>query len=541
MKKTIALLLCVLTLFQVTSCTKAPQTNVETTNSTTTAGQITPEPFEQRIDLAEYVFYVPQNKTVSRLFRALLADIKSETGIDIERITEGDLPNENVKAVIVAPSDEVTSAISSVGYTDGAAILRKNNRIFVYGTNDDALLVAYGRFANMIKCEDGHVYCDVPETTLVDTTGNEVQLVKNKVIRTEFKSVIYQPTKENPNVTLTYPKIVMLEHSGDNNGTLFATAESLDVDCFIIHKSTDGGRTWKQISRITAKEKGMVANWQPFLYELPCAVGDMPEGTLLFAGCIRDYATSVKTEMVVWKSTDLGESWEKIAIVAEGKGGDQGLWEPVLYAEEGKLYCFYSDETDKINHSQMLVLKTSENGLDWSDRVEVVACKQQSLRPGMLTLTKMGNGEYFIAYEMVGIDGNPIYCKTTTDLDDWGNVSDYGDPVKTVAGVSFGSSPACTWTPLGGENGTLIVTAKHEWGGSSKTGTDWLVSFDYGKTWKNMDNPLPYTPSDSHRYAYSPGLFTASDGSVYYVNDINCTLDGFEDKASVTLAHIIIE
>lgn len=537
MKKVLALLLCAATILTAAGCAKGTQTNVETT----TAEQQITKPTTERIDLAEYVFYVPQNSAVSRLARNLTLEIKDETGKDVKLITDGDEPSADTKTVVIGNSADAASVVASADYTDGAVVLRKNNRIIVYGTNADSFLVAFRRFVNMIEYENGHAYCDVPETTLVDMTGSEAEIVESRVFRTEFKSVIYQPTEKNPNVTLTYPKIVMLEHSGENNGTLFSTAESLDVDCFLIHKSTDGGKTWEKVSRIVAKEKGMVANWQPFLYELPCAVGDMPEGTLLFAGCVRDNATSVKTEMVVWKSTDLGQSWEKIAIVAEGRGEDQGLWEPVLYAENGKLYCFYSDETDKENHSQMLVMKTSQNGLDWSDRVEVVACKQQSLRPGMLTLTKMGNGEYFIAYEMVGINDNPIYCKKTTNIDDWGDPSDYGSPVRTASGVSFGSSPACTWTPQGGENGTLIVTAKHEWGGSSKTGTDWLVSFDYGKTWTNMDNPLPYEPSDSHRYAYSPGLYTASDGSVYYVNDINCTLEGFEDKASVTLAHIIIE
>lgn len=539
MKKYIALLLCLAAL-SMSAC----QTTVPPSDSVLTTPQ-TAATKETLCDLSEYKMILTGeriDRTITALAADLAGDIMSVTGKEIEVVKNGSESADDAKEIIVGQSTVGVDALTAAGYTDGIAIIKKGNKIYVYGTNNDALVVGFRRFIDdMVVYENGNALCSANGSTLADMTGNEFLRVGNRVFRTDLKSVVYEPTKTKPNVTLTYPKIVVLEHSGDNNGQILVTEESLDQDCYLVHRSTDGGKTWKITSRIRSGEKGMVANWQPFIYELPCDVGDMPVGTLLFAGCVRDEATSKLTQMVIWKSTDVGKSWEKIATVAEGGGIDAGLWEPVLYAENGKLHCFYSDETDKKNHSQMLVLKISEDGTNWGERIEVVACKQQSLRPGMLTLTKMGNGEYFIAYEIVGIDGNPIYSKTTKNLSDWSDSGDRGTPVATSTGLSFGSSPACAWTPAGGENGTLIVTAKHPVGGNSSTGTDWLVSFDYGKTWKNMDNPLPYTLTDAHRYAYSPGLFVTSDGSVYYVNDINCTTPGLENKASVTLAHIIIE
>ena len=34
----------------------------------------------------------------------------------------------------------------------------------------------------------------------------------------------------------------------------------------------------------------------------------------------------------------------------------------------------------------------------------------------------MGNGEYYMTYEMCGINHCPIYAKKTTKLDDWGDI-----------------------------------------------------------------------------------------------------------------------
>ena len=173
--------------------------------------------------------------------------------------------------------------------------------------------------------------------------------------------------------------------------------------------------------------------------------------------------------------------------------------------------------------------------IHWSKKKECVACKDVYLRPGMVSVVKMGSGEYFMVYEMVGLDGQPIYCKKSRSLDDWGDVSDYGRKV-SAAGKTLGSSPYAVWTPSGGEFGTLIVTAHHHVEGKSKTGTDMFLSFDYGKTFVPVDNPIPYS-SDVDRCGYSPSLFVSSDdGAVYYVN--NPSHDSGSYK--ITMAEIVI-
>ena len=50
-----------------------------------------------------------------------------------------------------------------------------------------------------------------------------------------------------------------------------------------------------------------------------------------------------------------------------------------------------------------------------------------------------------------------------------------------------------------------------------------FVSFDYGKTWETVRNPLPYDLKYDYprRNGYSPAFIVGSDGSViYYLNTV---------------------
>lgn len=441
--------------------------------------------------------------------------------------------------------ESITATEKLTGSDHTYAVMRIGNKIVIVGSDKDAIIRGSQYFANELLPADGGTVIPIKEDfcymdsfdtdTIWNSTLGGFEILQN--------TVVYGPTYRNKTPELTYSRIIELSHNGEQNGVLIATAESLDVKYYQIHRSTDGGSSWEKVGEIRASANGMITNWQPMLYELPCQVGDLPEGTVLLAGCTRNSDAS-HTEMTLYASHDLGENWEVVSTVATGGGFDPngglstGLWEPFLLCDDdGKLYCFYSDETDSQNHSQMIVCRSSTDGKNWSATQRIVACSEQYLRPGMPTVTRLGNGKYFITYEMVGQSGNPVYYKVTDDLTDWGNASDMGTLIMTARRVSVGSAPFCCWIPAGGDQGTLIVTAKNMVNGNSDTGTDWLVSYDYGKTWVNMDNPLPYSSTDSFRYAYSPCIFAGSDGqTLYYVNNVDS--EEVPTKADVRLAVI---
>ena len=332
-----------------------------------------------------------------------------------------------------------------------------------------------------------------------------------------------------------YPSVVRLNHNGENNGKLIASF-SLGYDCddpsipftnACFMESDDDGKTWHYLSRAEEIfEPDLKPGSMAHIYELPAKVGNMPAGTLLYAANSVDY--SRRSILSIWRSFDCGKTWHQYTLVAEGGGLKEGIWEPFLWYEpsDGYLYCFYSDDSGPVK-DQTLVYKRSKDGENWEDLVDVVVADDPAERIGMLILTKMGNGEYFIVYENVHnpvINGKPqrhapIYYKTTKDVSDW-------DPYTPGTllesdGYIKGSAPGCVWTPAGGECGTLIVGAKYEVVGDGSQRL--FVSFDYGKTWETVRNPLPYDLKYDYprRNGYSPAFIVGSDESViYYLNTV---------------------
>ena len=283
------------------------------------------------------------------------------------------------------------------------------SKFVIVATDDEALETAVQCFiydvANEIKDSKVTISSDY---CYADSYGSSALLFSSGVqIKTQLVNTIYGPTATQDVTNLSYGRIIELTHNGENNGVLLATSESLDVNKYLIHRSTDNGQTWEIAGEVNAQIKNMIANWQPMLFELPCKVGDMDEGTLLLAGCVRNFDTT-KTSMVIYKSTDLGEKW-KIASTVDSADGfsttgglSKGLWEPYLLCDDdGKLWCFYSDEKEAEIHSQKLVCRYSTDGINWSKTQDVVASDDRNLRPGMITVTRLGDGRYLATYEIV--------------------------------------------------------------------------------------------------------------------------------------------
>ena len=361
--------------------------------------------------------------------------------------------------------------------------------------------------------------------TSPDGRPAEYEFPNGTKIAIEFVSTIYEPKSEDDEEQCTYCKVIKLEHSGENNGTLLATRETVGGgdDFYPIYESRDDGRSWKEIAvvRDDFNESGK-AGWQPCLYELPTDIGDFKEGTVILGGCSRNAGRGIsKSMMTLYKSVDCGKHWEGFATISKWGGIGNGIWEPYIIYEEksGRLYCFYSEDFPP-EHSQQLVYKYTTDMVNWSEKRLCVSCDDPNLRPGMISIAKLGNGKYYMAFEMVGFDGIPIYYKETDDLDKW-DIPSYGTPIVSNEGKTFGTAPAVSWTPLGGEQGTMFVTGQHMVKGTSASGTDMFVSFDCGRTFYNIDNPIGYVLKNRVRCGYSSGMFADKDGALYYSNDTN--------------------
>jgi hypothetical protein len=190
---------------------------------------------------------------------------------------------------------------------------------------------------------------------------------------------------------------------------------------FPIYKSTDGGASFKIFSRVDDQVNSW-GNWyQPFLYELPQALGGFPRGTILLAG-VSTPRNLTEAYIDLYASTNKGRHWEFISHIVYGPGpetvstGNKAVWEPFLLMHEGNLVCYYSTQVDP-KHNQKLSHKTTKDLHNWSNEVDDVAQPDYSQRPGMATVAYSPiSKKYVMTFEFCGgplTGGCPVYYKVS--------------------------------------------------------------------------------------------------------------------------------
>ncbi len=319
-----------------------------------------------------------------------------------------------------------------------------------------------------------------------------------------------------------YGRILVLNNQPkEENNVLLATHCELNAGLtdnapgYPIYRSENNGKSWEIIARVTDTLTGVNAEWNPTLFELEKPCGDYPAGTVILAACSIDPEHVKESHIRLYFSLDGGYTFDQGVVVASAGGLEEGVWEPYLIQlDDGSLVCFYSDDSDP-KHSQKIVYKQSKDCENWSESVDIVTSNIFENRPGMPVVTRLGDGSYFMVYEMFDDDGNPIYYKISKDGLNWGDPSFNGNEVLTKNGKeALGSAPYCAWTPIGGENGTLIVSGTFMRKGESKTGTDYFISYDNGTTWGTVSHLIPYETAD--HVGYSNSFAFSKDGKTMY-------------------------
>jgi hypothetical protein len=269
-----------------------------------------------------------------------------------------------------------------------------------------------------------------------------------------------------------YPRCICLEHNGDKNGTLLATMECYtnEKPVFPIYESNDNAESWHYLSGVEDTQTGYGCRFQPHLFELPCDMGNLAEGTILCAGNIipDDFSS---TALHLYKSSDAGKTWGFMSEIIVGglalvelEKGHRPVWEPfLLNSPDGKLYCYYSDERymDTKKYNQLMAHKISEDGgYTWGEEKIDVAFPDGILRPGMPIVAYLPNKKFIMVYEMVNQDRIPVYFRISDSMDDWGDPEFMGNPVIGVDGSYPTGTPYVIWIPQGGENGTILVSGR---------------------------------------------------------------------------------
>ncbi|KPM39416.1 hypothetical protein AK830_g7170 [Neonectria ditissima] len=279
---------------------------------------------------------------------------------------------------------------------------------------------------------------------------------------TYSNKVIFSPPS---NAGWTDPRVLYARVIELADGSLIATSENYSPEpplvYFPIYKSLDGGVTWSEVGRIQDQVNNWGLRYQPFLYELPQAIGAFKAGTILCAG--NSIPTDLsKTKIDVYASTDGGKTWKFASTVASGgearpNNGLTPVWEPFLMVYKTQLVIYYADQRDT-KYGQKLVHQTTSDLLTWSAAVDDVHdTANYEARPGMPVITLLPNGQYIFAYEVCGTDGCRVHYRLTADP--LNIISATAFSLVSTAGTRPVSSPFVVWSSVGGTSGTIILSS----------------------------------------------------------------------------------
>ena len=275
-----------------------------------------------------------------------------------------------------------------------------------------------------------------------------------------------------------YPRLVRLTYgpAASNGWIIGSTTGKLFL-------SKDDGKTFTFLGDAPVREGSRLRCCET-LYELPQAVGKLPAGTLLYSatysvegaphsaaateesgsGFMRDRGVPA---IEVYSSTDQGAHWTYLStpVMGHGEKGAGGLWEPAFtIARDGSLVMFWSDETYSCCSQKLSKIRTSD-GMTWKDSSDAVASTVESDRPGMIVVSKLPSGVYFMSYEICGDPTTgpkcAAYYRLSRDGWNYGAASDLGKRIENAEGQFFEHAPTNSWSPSPlSPNGVLLVVGQ---------------------------------------------------------------------------------
>ncbi len=330
-----------------------------------------------------------------------------------------------------------------------------------------------------------------PSTTVASTPANTGTLLRQSTL---------------------YPRAIRLAHGpAATNGQVIASTNG------VIFRSLDNGANFSVVGQVPTAS-GSTERCCATLYELPKSVGTLAAGTLLSSA---SYFLGAVPAIEVYVSTDAGTTWSYSSTPVTRGGTNHGLWEPEFaIAADGALVIFWSDETDPCC-SQKLMQARSYNGTTWQDQANTVASTVQPDRPGMVTVSKLPNGHFFMSYELCGPSACKVFYRTSTDGWNFGTSSDLGTNVVSTTGQYFEHAPLNVWTTSStSTNGMLLLVGQvlYESNGAISSHNGQLVfvnsAVDGFGPWSTVTAPvLVPTAYDNYCPNYSSALLPSADGS----------------------------
>lgn len=337
------------------------------------------------------------------------------------------------------------------------------------------------------------------------------------------RSIFSPDLRANPKGTFGYPRIIKLSSAENSNHDLlmtFAKSVGTDPSFLPIYLSRDDGQSWYEISAIRSNTAG----WDieaPTLFEVPVSVPGLNKGDLIAAGTSWNVGDYSSQKIEVFKSIDRGRSWAYLSDCTRTRDlpnqWGHGIWEPsFVIAKNGKLQCYISDErpaNTPTNNQVIARYESEDGGKTWAEeKVTVVAFPDDPLlRPGMQTFASLPDGRLVMSYELCrdATDANhacEVFLKYSDDGLSWGALGTRGDLVATEDGRHMLHTPFVSWTPDGGEKGTLFISGQRVVAGPTgnktvleESGSVAFYNRNFGKgEWNEFLMPINVSPTGGY-------------------------------------------
>ncbi|MEQ7009444.1 sialidase family protein [Actinopolymorpha sp. B17G11] len=322
-----------------------------------------------------------------------------------------------------------------------------------------------------------------------------------------------------------YPRAIRLRHNGTANDRIMASVVTFTGRGGegAILESVDDGRSFQQVGAIPASEQaGTPGLCCASIFELPRRIGDLPAGTLLWAGSVgADAGPDRRMTQRVWRSSDLGRTWTYLSNCAESPS-PRGMWEPEFSVDAaGRLVCHFADESEGVEGSQQLARTVSTDGVHWGPKQVTVQSRPGAFRPGMPVVRRLPDGTYLMVYEICGVPGQydcAVYSRTSPDGSDWGDPTDGGTMIVAASGRYFTHTPTIAVIPRPHGSARIVLVGQLLQNADGTTaagnGATLMVSEDDGSgPWREIPAPVA-VPEAYNNYCpnYSSTLVPSLDG-----------------------------
>ena len=378
----------------------------------------------------DYIVVFPmKDKAAGKLARSLSSKISDQYDLKLsvqnDYIIEGETVSNKEILVGKTNREESTEAYKSLGENEWSVSVVKD-KIVIAGQSGIALGDAVQYFIENYMA--GQKTLAVERTLSYKSTTEIYQL--------DWKNGLLIDT----GISGGYPRLCALQ-----NGSLM-----LAHDGMYVYLSSDGGKTWSKPRKASSDDRG-TAN---------AALYQTEDGTIYLGYRSNYYLSdgSFYSSIKVSYSTDNGYTWKKHSTVYENtetSGVYNGVWEPHFGMMNGKLTCFFANDSTAVTKMQNIeYLQWDEQQGKWTNRTIVSNGEAHGSRDGMPVWVALKDGGYACVMEAWSKDGKDGFVVQMTYSED-GKI--WSDPIEVMRAKDNGTSCAAPYI-VELPNGQLVVS-----------------------------------------------------------------------------------